>query len=53
MAEQLEEKVSFDGTKVKVLAGEFEAGKPDKKFDWRAELRNREEMLAYLRVGVR
>jgi hypothetical protein len=53
MSQQLEEKVSFNGKKVKVLAADYEKGKPDKKFDWRAELRNREEMLAYLKTGVR
>ena len=53
MSQQLEERVSFNGKKVKVLAADYEKGKPDKKFDWRAELRNREEMLAYLKTGVR
>ncbi len=53
MSEKLEDKVSFDGKKVKVLGPDYEPGKPDKKFDWRAELRNRQEMLAYLKVGVR
>jgi hypothetical protein len=53
MSQQLEEKVSFDGSKVKVLGADYEVGKPEKKFDWRAEFRNRDEMLAYLKVGVR
>jgi len=53
MSQQLEEKISFDGSKVMVLGADYEPGKPEKKHDWRVELKNREEMLAYLKVGVR
>ncbi len=51
--EQLEEKTSFDGKKVKVLGATYEPGKPDKPEDWRGKLKSREEILAYLKVGVR
>ncbi|MBI4633189.1 MAG: hypothetical protein HY742_04800 [Deltaproteobacteria bacterium] len=49
----MEEKNSFDGKKVKVLGPSYEEGKPDKPENWRKKLRNREEMLAYLKTGVR
>lgn len=54
MAElELEEKVSFDGKKVKVLGPSYEAGKPEGASSWRQKMRNRDEMLAYLRTGER
>ena len=53
MTQQLDEKISFDGSKVKVLGAEYEPGKPEGKYDWRAELKKRDEMLAYLKVGAR
>ncbi len=49
----MEEKSSFDGKKVKVLGPSYEEGKPDAPGDWRKKLKNREEMLAYLKVGER
>jgi hypothetical protein len=51
--QQLEEKTSFDGSKVKVLGETYEEGKPEKPENWREKLKNREEMTAYLKVGVR
>ncbi len=51
--QELEEKTSFDGTKVKVLGPTYDPGMPEKVADWRAKLKCREEMLAYLKVGVR
>ena len=54
MAEyELEEKVAFDGRKVKVLGPSFEPGKPNETVNWRRKLRNRDEMLAYLKTGER
>ncbi len=53
MPEKFEEKTSFDGKKVKVLAETYDPGKPDKPADWRSKLKSREEILAYLKVGVR
>jgi hypothetical protein len=54
MSEQrLEEKTSFDGSKVKVLAETYEQGKPEKPENWREKLKTREDMIAYLKVGVR
>ncbi len=49
----MEEKNSFDGKKVKILGPSYEEGKPEKPADWRKKLRNREEMLSYLKVGER
>ena len=53
MKEKLEEKVSFNGTKVKVLGPTFEEGKPEAPYQWRKKLKTREEMLDYLRTGER
>jgi hypothetical protein len=50
---QMDEKVAFDGKKVKVLGPTFEGGKPETPINWRQKLRNREEMLAYLKTGER
>jgi hypothetical protein len=48
-----EEKMAFDGKKVKVLGPTFEEGKPETPINWRQKMRNREEMLAYLKTGER
>ncbi len=53
MSEKLEEKTSFDGKKVKVIGPNYEAGKPEEPINWRQKLKKREDMLAYLQVGVR
>jgi len=53
VAEQMEEKVTFDGKKVKVLGPTFEEGKPETPISWRQKMRNRDEMLAYLKTGER
>jgi hypothetical protein len=53
VAEQFEEKVTFDGKKVKVLGPTFEEGKPETPINWRQKMRNRDEMLAYLKTGER
>jgi len=50
---QMEEKVAFDGKKVKVLGPTFDEGKPEAPANWRQKLRNREEMLNYLKTGER
>ena len=50
---ELEEKVSFDGKKVKVLGPTFDEGKPEVPINWRRKMKNREEMLAYLKTGER
>jgi hypothetical protein len=51
--DKLEEKVSFDGKKVKVLGPTFDEGKPEAAINWRQKMRNRDEMLAYLKTGER
>ncbi len=51
--DRMDEKVAFDGKKVKVLGSTFEEGKPETPINWRQNLRNREEMLAYLKTGER
>jgi hypothetical protein len=51
--DKLEEKVSFDGKKVKVLGATFDEGKPKTAINWRQKMRNRDEMLAYLKTGER
>jgi len=51
--DNMEEKTSFDGKKVKVLGPTYEDGKPETSIDWRQKLRTRDEMLAYLKTGER
>jgi hypothetical protein len=53
MSEKLQEKVSFDGKKVKVLGDTSEEGKPESPYQWRRKLKSREEMLQYLKTGER
>jgi hypothetical protein len=53
MSEQLEEKTTFDGKKVMVIGPAYEEGKPEKSDNWREKLKSREDMLAYLKAGVR
>jgi hypothetical protein len=43
----------FDGTVVEVLGETFEAGQPAGPDAWRGKLRDRKEMLAYLRTADR
>jgi len=50
---QMEEKLAFDGKKVKVLGPTYEEGRPQAPINWRAKMRNRDEMLAYLKTGER
>jgi hypothetical protein len=38
---------------VKVLGPTFEEGKPETPISWRQKMRNRDEMLAYLKTGER
>ena len=53
MSQKLEEKTSFDGKKVMVIGPDYEEGKPDKPAKWREKLKSREDMLAFLKAGVR
>jgi len=53
MKEEIEEKVLFNGKKVKVLGPTFEEGTPVSPYQWRKKLKTREEMLDYLRTGER
>jgi hypothetical protein len=53
VADQLDEKVAFDGKKVKVLGPTFDEGKPEVPIIWRQKMRNRNEMLAYLKTRER
>ena len=53
MSQPLQEKTSFDGSKVHVLGETYEEGKPEKPENWREKLKTREDMMAYLKTGVR
>jgi len=48
-----EEKEGFDGKKVRVLAGTFDEGKPDARYDWKIKLATREEKIKYLKTALR
>ena len=51
--DKMDEKISFDGKKIKVLGPTYEEGKPESAENWRSKLRSRDEMLAYLKTGER
>ena len=53
MSQQLEEKTSFDGSKVQGVGRDLRRGKPEKPENWREKLKTREDMLAYSKTGVR
>ena len=53
VSDQMEEKVAFDGKKVKVLGATYDEGKPETPISWRQKMRTRDEMLAYLKTGER
>ncbi len=53
MAEIKQKKKRFDGEDVEVLGPTFEEGEPDAPDKWRAKLRDRKEMLAYLKTAER
>jgi hypothetical protein len=46
-------KEKWDGKEVDILGETYEEGKPEGPVAWRGKLRNREEMLKYLRSGER
>jgi hypothetical protein len=46
-------KKKYDGENIEVLGPTYEAGKPEAPDRWRTKLRDRKEMLAYLKTGER
>jgi hypothetical protein len=53
MADAKVEKEKYDGEKVEVVGENYEAGKPEGGYKWRGKLRDRKEMMAYLKTGER
>ena len=53
MAETVLKKKKFDGQEVEILGPTYEKGEPDAPDRWRGKLRDRKEMLAYLKTGER
>ncbi len=53
MAEKMETKKKFDGENVEILAETYEDGTPPKADRWRGKLKNREQMLKYIKTGQR
>ena len=51
--ETMEEKVAFDGKKVKILGPTYEEGAPERPENWRKKLGGRKDMLNYLETGER
>ncbi len=43
----------FDGTEVEIVGPTYEKGKPDSPANWRAKIRGRAEMIAYLQTADR
>ncbi|WAC07335.1 MAG: acetyl-CoA decarbonylase/synthase complex subunit delta [Thermodesulfobacteriota bacterium] len=50
---QKEKKQDFSGKQVELLGASYEAGTPERKEDWRQKLRDKEEMIQYLKTGLR
>ncbi len=53
MADKRVAKEKHDGEKVEVVGDDYEAGKPEGGDKWRGKLRDRKEMMAYLKTGER
>jgi hypothetical protein len=53
MADTMLKKKKFNGEEVEILGATFEEGKPEDPVKWRGKLRDRKEMLAYLKTGER
>ncbi|MCX5887415.1 MAG: hypothetical protein NT096_16125 [Proteobacteria bacterium] len=51
--EKQEEKVGFDGKKVKILGPTFEEGTPEAPANWRKKIGSRQDKLNYLVAGER
>jgi len=52
MAEKIK-KTKYDGEEVEILGATYEDGKPEERATWRTKLRDRKEMMNYLRTGER
>ncbi|MBN2467196.1 MAG: acetyl-CoA decarbonylase/synthase complex subunit delta [Deltaproteobacteria bacterium] len=48
-----EAKKDFSGNEVRVVGAGYEAGKPAEKVDWRRNFKNKDEMVQYLKTGLR
>ncbi|RLA92544.1 MAG: acetyl-CoA decarbonylase/synthase complex subunit delta [Deltaproteobacteria bacterium] len=48
-----EKKEDFSGKQVEVLGASYEGGKPEDKEDWRQKLKNKDEMVQYLKTALR
>lgn len=53
MADKTTEKNVLGGQDNEILGPTYEPGKPDSPSRWRKKLRNRKEMLEYLKTGER
>jgi hypothetical protein len=53
MGEEKLKKQRFDGQTVEILGPTYEPGQPEGPDRWRAKLRDRKEMLGYLRTADR
>ena len=53
MEEKRIKKQSFDGKEVEILGETYEEGMPQEKVQWRQRLKNRKQMLDYLKTGER
>jgi acetyl-CoA decarbonylase/synthase complex subunit delta len=48
-----EKKEDFSGKQVEILGASYEAGKPEDKEDWRQKLKDKDEMIQYLKTALR
>ncbi len=51
--EKQEERVDFEGKKVKIVGADYDPGTPTEPHLWRNKLKTREEMLKYLETAER
>ncbi len=49
----MEKKKKFDGTEVEVVGADYEEGIPEGSYQWRSKMRNREEMLKFIKTSGR
>lgn len=53
MSQEKLKKKSFDGKDVEILGPTYESGRPEGSDNWRKKMRNRDEMVNYLKTAER
>ncbi|RME19789.1 MAG: hypothetical protein D6806_17670 [Deltaproteobacteria bacterium] len=53
MAEKKIKKEKWDGSEVEILGETYEEGLPEGALNWRSKFQDRDQMLKYLKTGLR